>query len=406
MSTTTTRPYWTARLADSRKPRFPVLRGPIDADLAIVGGGLIACTSAYVFAAAGARVAIVEAKRIGQLATAGAPGVIVPEPAVPLATLEAAYGRRAARAMWEMSRRSALEFAALLRRLGVQAGLEQVEAANYLPAREEARGLEREAALRREMGIEGQWLPARKASAQLRIEASGAVRVKAAAVFDPYRACLGLLRAARSRRAKVFEGSPVVKIAQADDGVRIVTPRGEVNASRVIVATGGPTRLFQPIARRFTLLLAYRVVTEALPAALRRHLPATPQVLREATCPGHLLRWTDENRLLFAGAERLRLPDRSRPGALVQHSAQLMYELSLLYPELSGIRADYAWDAVVSASDDGLPYIGPHRHYPRHLFALGAGRSDGGSALLAARILLRHYQDAAEKSDAFWGFGR
>ena len=404
--TTCMRPYWTARLAESRKPRFPILRGPVGVDVAIIGGGLVGCATSFVFASAGVRVALVEAKRIGQQATAAAPGVVLPEPAVPLTTLDGMHGRRAARAIWEMTRRAGFDFVSLMRRLGIRADVEPVEISNYLPARDEGRELEREGKLRREMGIEGQWLSRARASAQLRTRASGAIRVKAGAVFDPYRASLGLVRAARSRRAKVFEGSPVLKIRQGDDGLEISTPRGLVTASRVIVATGGPTQQFRPLAHRFTPLVTYRVVTEPLPAPLRRHLPASPVVLREAMCPGHLLRWTHEQRLLFAGVERPHLRDRSRPAALVQHSAQLMYELSLLYPELSGIQADYAWDAVVSASDDGLPYIGPHHHYPRHLFALGTGRSDGGSALLAARILLRHYADTAEKQDALWGFGR
>ena len=208
------RPYWTSRLAESRKPRFPSLRGHVDVEVAIVGGGLFGCTTAYVLAAAGVRVALIEAKRIGLQATAAAPGVIVPEPAVPLVTLDAMHGRRAARAAWEMSRRAALDFAALLRRLGVRAELEPVEIANYLSAREEGRELEREGRLRREMGIEGQWLTAARASAQLRTESSGAIRVKAGATFDPYRASLGLVRAAKSHRAKIFEGSPVVAIKQ------------------------------------------------------------------------------------------------------------------------------------------------------------------------------------------------
>ncbi len=417
------RPYWSARLADARKAKFPVLRGAVDADVAILGGGLIGCAAAYLFASAGVRVALLEADRIGGQGTAGAPGVVLPEPAVPLATLDAVHGRRAARAMWETCRRSAFDFVALLKRLGIRADVEAAETYTYLAAGEDARTLDREATLRRDMGIEGQWLAPAKASTQLMTDLSGAIRVKAGALFDPYRACLGLARAARSHRAQVFERSAAANVmlqagtietprrvrtghARDAERVLVVTARGAVTASRVIVATGGPTKHFQPLARRFTSLLGYRVVTEPLPAALRRRVAPSGVVLREATSPGHLLRWTRDNRLLFAGIERLRLPDRSRPAALAQHSAQLMYELSLLFPELSGVQAEYAWDSPASASDDGLPYIGPHRHYPRLLFALGAGRSDGGTALMAARILLRQYEDAPDKSDALWGFGR
>jgi glycine/D-amino acid oxidase-like deaminating enzyme len=404
--TTHVRPYWTSRLPDARRPRFPVHRGHAEVDVAIVGGGLVGSTAALVFASAGIRTAVFEAHRIGDQATVGAPGIVVPEPPVLLTALQAACGRRAARAVWEMHRRAAGEFLALLQRAAIRCDVAAAEVHHYLPQKDDVRELERERDLRRAMEIEGRWMPALRASAELRTAAGGSVLVKPAATFDPYRACLGLARAAAAGRALVFEKSPVTKIAPRAERVELTTPRGTVAAARVIVATGGPGRLFKPLARRFNSLLTYRVVTGPLPAALRRQLPAQSAVLREAICPGHVLRWTRDRRLLFAGIERPQLPERSRPGALVQYSAQLMYELSLLYPGLSGIQADYVWDAVISASDDGLPYIGPHRHYPRHLFALGAGRADGGTALLAAQALLRHHTGCAEKNDALVGFGR
>jgi hypothetical protein len=51
-------------------------------------------------------------------------------------------------------------------------------------------------------------------------------------------------------------------------------------------------------------------------------------------------------------------------------------------------------------------YIGPHRNYPHHLFALGGGGDSVTGAFLAARILLRAVQGAAEKEDAVWAFTR
>jgi glycine/D-amino acid oxidase-like deaminating enzyme len=83
-----------------------------------------------------------------------------------------------------------------------------------------------------------------------------------------------------------------------------------------------------------------------------------------------------------------------------------MYELSLLYPAISGIQPVRAWDVPVARTVDGLPYLGTHRNYPRHLFALGIDPHRLGHCWLAARLLLRHYQGAAEKSDAPFGFGR
>ena len=61
---------------------------------------------------------------------------------------------------------------------------------------------------------------------------------------------------------------------------------------------------------------------------------------------------------------------------------------------------------VSGETADGLMYIGPHRNYPRHLFALGGGGDSITGAFLAARILVRALQDASEKDDGVWGFTR
>ena len=62
----------------------------------------------------------------------------------------------------------------------------------------------------------------------------------------------------------------------------------------------------------------------------------------------------------------------------------------------------FAFDDTV----DGLPYIGPHRNFPRHLFALGLGRHGVGRAWLAARILLRQIAGEPAKGDELFGFSR
>jgi glycine/D-amino acid oxidase-like deaminating enzyme len=110
--------------------------------------------------------------------------------------------------------------------------------------------------------------------------------------------------------------------------------------------------------------------------------------------------------ILFTGGASPILPARSRPKAIEQHTWELMYELSLLYPGVSGIQPTHAWDLEVARSIDGLPYLGTHRNYPRHLFALGIDPHRLGYCWLAARLLLRHFQDAAEKADAAFGFAR
>jgi glycine/D-amino acid oxidase-like deaminating enzyme len=91
---------------------------------------------------------------------------------------------------------------------------------------------------------------------------------------------------------------------------------------------------------------------------------------------------------------------------LGQRWGQLMYELSTLYPAISGAMPEWTWDFAHDGTVDGLPFVGLHRNFPRHLFALGHGRHGAGVAWLAARLLLRHFQGEPDKGDELFGFAR
>jgi glycine/D-amino acid oxidase-like deaminating enzyme len=109
---------------------------------------------------------------------------------------------------------------------------------------------------------------------------------------------------------------------------------------------------------------------------------------------------------MVQGGRQPALAERVRERALVQRTGQLMYELSLLYPAISGLPAASWWDAVDYDTADGLPFLGPHRNFPRHLFAFGSSRHGAGAAWLAARVALRHFQGESSRGDESLGFGR
>ena len=88
----------------------------------------------------------------------------------------------------------------------------------------------------------------------------------------------------------------------------------------------------------------------------------------------------------------------------MQRTGQLMYELSTIYPDISGILPAYGWDAPYARTADGLPYIGPHRNFPHHLFAFGDSSHSVTGAYLASRMLLRHYLGELEPADEAFGF--
>ena len=83
-----------------------------------------------------------------------------------------------------------------------------------------------------------------------------------------------------------------------------------------------------------------------------------------------------------------------------------MYELLMMYPVISGLQPEYGWEMSYGETADRMMYIGPHRNYPRHLFALGGSGDTLAGAFLAARILARAARGDLDKADEVFGWTR
>jgi len=397
---------WVDRFPKSRVPSHPRFRGDLTRPVVIVGGGLTGCACAYAFAAAGIDVILLEADQIGRGATSASAGWIADDPGVPFLDVERALGLRAARRAWQAWRRAALDFTALVRRLDLRCDLEPRPTITAAVSPEQVARLKRDQKARKEAGLDAPLLNARTVTGEAGLAAIAGLRGKDGATLDPYRAALGLAAAAADRGARLFERSPVRRITFTRKDVTVKTANGSIRADQVIIATGVPTALFQALARHFWFRSTYLVLTERVPARLRLSLGARAAVIRDSADPPHIVRWVDDEQLLVMGADQLMPPDRLRNKIIVQRTGQLMYELSTLYPDISGLQPEYGWDAPYALTGDGLPHLGPHRNFPRHLFAFGDASHSVTGAYLASRVLLRHYQRAIEPADEVFGFAR
>lgn len=397
---------WLDRFPESRIPSHPRLRGHLDPSVVIVGGGLTGCATAYAFAAAGIDVAVLEADRIGRGTTASAAGWIADDPGSPFVSIEKAIGRSSASRAWQAWRRAALDTAALVRRLGVKCDLVASTSLTIAAPADGIARLKREQNARRDAGLDAPFLNARAVSGEVAIPSGGGLRGKDGATLDPYRACLGIAAAARERGAQFFERSPVTKIVFGRRAVDVRTAGGTVRAAQVVVATGVPTALFASLQRHFWFRSRYLALTGRVPPRIRQQLGKRSTVVRDCAEPPHVIRWVDDERLLVMGADRESPPDRLREKITIQRTGQLMYELSTLYPDISGIPPECGWDGSYARTSDGLPYIGPHRNFPHHLFAFGDSSHGVTGAYLASRILLRHYLGEPEPADELFAFTR
>jgi glycine/D-amino acid oxidase-like deaminating enzyme len=397
---------WLDQFPRSRVPTHPKHKGAATIEVVVIGGGLTGCAAAYAFAAAGVKVMLLEAGQIGHGSTAASAGWLSDDPGVRFSELAAIEGLSGARRAFQNWRRSALDFAALLRRLDVKCSLEPHPALIVAATPEQAAALKKEQKARREAGLEAPLVGAGAIRGEVGLDAVAALRAKDGATFDPYRACLGLARGAEARGAALFEKSPVVRVRFNRKVADVFTAGGSIRTSRVIVATGAPTPLFRALARHFWFRSTFLALTEPLPARIRHLLGGRDAVVRDSASPPHLVRWVGEDRLLVGGADIEAPPVRLRDKMVVQRTGQLMYELSTLYPDISGTLPAYGWAADYARTANGLPAIGPHRNFPHHLFAFGDSSHSMTGAYLASRMMLRHHFGELDPADEVFAFRR
>ena len=211
-----------------------------DFDVAVIGGGVIGLAAAWRAAQRGRSVCVLERGALGAGASHVAAGMLAPvSEADPgeLALLE--LGLRSARA-WPA-------FAAeLVEAAGCAAGASLLQRCGALVVardNDEALALERELALRHELGLEVQRL---RPSAARRLEPALAPTVRLALsvpgdhAADPRALVLALAGAARHAGAVLRTGAPVQRILVQDDrATGVVLAGGEIVAvEHVVVAAG------------------------------------------------------------------------------------------------------------------------------------------------------------------------
>ncbi len=400
-------PLWLDRFPKARRPAHPRLRGELETDVVVIGGGLTGCACAASFAAAGIKVVVLEADRIGAASTAASTGLIREDFDASFEDTARAQGLRAARTLWQGMRRASLDFAAAIKRANVRCDLVPQDLLHVAPPRDgdAVKRLRREYDARRAAGFDHTWMTAAALAREAAVEGGGAIRTRGFA-FDPFRACLGFAESSAARGAMFFERTPVRRIRAGRKSVVVTAGTGTVHAEAVIIATGAALPDLRALRRHLHHQQSYAVVTEPLPAAVRRELGRRAAALRDSSSPPHFLRWLKDDRALFVGADHQPVAARAHDKTLVQRSGQLMYELSTIYPAISGAMPAWSWDLTHDTTVDGLPYVGLHRNFPRHLFALGHGRHGAAVSWLAARLLLRQFQGVPDKGDELFGFSR
>ncbi len=242
---------------------------------------------AHAFASAGIATTLLESDGIAHGSTAASSAMLLQEPDMELADLADRYGTRTSRRLWQISEDSVQGLVRLLRRLRIACDLKQRDAIYYATDAQSATRLRSEYELRDRGGLDVAWLGPGGLRRVTGISGHGAIRTTGSAQFDPYRACVGVMRAAAVAGAQVFDRSRVRRIVPERNRVRLWTSNGLVECERVVIATGYATAQFRPLAGRFRMYRTYVLATEPISVHERGELGLSDVIAWDSDRPYH-----------------------------------------------------------------------------------------------------------------------
>jgi glycine/D-amino acid oxidase-like deaminating enzyme len=352
-------PYWLDTAPEGPDRSRTEVGG--DVDVAVVGAGLTGTSAALHLARKGARVAIFERETVGWGASGRNGGMATPGLAIGFRDAIARYGFPTAKALY-LSYNDAIDtIEKLVADEGIDCDFARTGKLNLASKPAHYDGLRRtHEVLAERMGYETSMVT----KDELRSEI-GSDHYHGAMV-DPKGAGLhvgkfvrGLGEAAARMGVQIHEKAPVQELRDLGGSRReVVTPRGQVRADQVLVATSGyTTRPFRWLQVRLAPVGSFIIVTEPLGREVADQLMPTRRVASDSKNLLYYFRITPDHRLLFGGRARFAMSSQESD----KKSGRILRKgMVSVFPQLANARVDYCWGGLVDMSMDRLVHAGEH----------------------------------------------
>ncbi len=389
VNTSTTWYEATAARGDAR----PALRGPVKADVCVVGGGLAGLTTALELARRKKSVVLLEARQLAWGASGRNGGFVSNGFAEGIENVQKRVGLAAARALYSLSRHGS-EY--VRREIALGDPSIRMGDAWIVALRHRDRGSLKsyQDMMARDYDEEFQFLEAGQTREQLNSARYFESLYNARAFhFHPLRYALMLARQAEASGASLHESSPALAVEKRGAEWCVRCAGGEVTAQHVVHCVSSLDRTIHKASGRAVLPVAtYVAVTEPLAQDAVR----TGAAVSDTRRAGNYYRRIDEGRLLWGGDITTRL---SEPARL---AAQMKQDMLATYPQLGNPRIDYAWSGLMGYALHKMPLIG--RDAEGQWFATAFGGHGMNTTAMAGQLLARAIADGDDEYRRFAAF--
>lgn len=339
--------------AHSRK-EFAQLSAIHGARVAIVGGGYAGVNLALGLAERGVRdIVLLEADTIGHGASGRNGGFVFAGYSLGERALLDQLGAQRARAMYART----LDAVNLIRSRITSYAIEcdVIDAgviwANWFRDPNVLR--ERQKLLADHFGVQWEWWPRERVREAIRSNRyADALFERNALHLHTLNYINGLARAAAAQGTAIHEHSRVRKLERDGAGWRLHTAEGEVRAPTVVLACGSYlAHLDREVDRAILPIATYVMATEPLGERMHECL-RTSAAIYDTRFAFDYYRALQDTRLLWGG----RISIRERAPSAVQKL--LLRDLLRVFPQLAGVKVDYAWSGLMSYARHQMPQLG------------------------------------------------
>ena len=385
--------YYVASAIDRRAR--PQLEGSHDADVCVIGAGYTGLSCALHLARSGLKVVVLEAETAGFGASGRNGGQVITGQRVDQPDLERKYGEAHAHHLWN----SALEARSLVLSLIDEHKIKCDVAPGHVVAavrKSHARDLEAhvEHLARRYNYKDARYVSATEMPALVATQNyKGGMYDAAGYHLHPLNYALGLARAAEDAGAAIFESSRVTKV-EPGERVRVGTQTGVVTANFVVYACNGYLGgLNAELARTIMPLSNYIAATEPLGGARAKALIPSGAAIADTKFVLDYYRLSADGRLLFGGGETYGDRDVDNASEIVRP------HIERVFPQLKGVRIDYAWGGRLAITLPRLPHVG--RLTPTTYFAQGYSGQGVAIATLVGKLIAEAIAGQAARFDVY-----
>jgi len=354
----------------------PPLRGDVDVDVVIVGGGFTGLMTAYHLRGddQALRVIVLESEVIGFGASGRNGGFSMTLFGLEPAVTKLLFGAQRTAEAHRYMIRAVDHVDALVREHGLQSDYWFPGFLRVATTPAYVRRIERDIDILSRLGITGiEWWERDRVRAEVDSPLFlGAWWEPRCGLLNPAKHVRELKRIAAAAGVEIYETTPAAEISRDGTGVRLRTPHGTVKAKKVVLATNAYSHLIPELRSKQTPVFTHMVVTEPLDERRRAAIGwRNRQGLEDARNLVHYFRLTADGRLAMGGSDvTLAYGGDMGHDSNDKTFADLERDVVRLFPALSGVRFTHRWGGPVSVPIQLAPALG-HVGDRRMLYSLG-----------------------------------